>query len=345
MIKPNRLKAGDSVALVSLSSGMAGEKIFSHRVEIAKLRLENDFGLNVVIMPNAMKGIEFLDQNPQLRAEDFMNAFKDTNIKAVFSMIGGDDTIRLLPFIDFEVLRRNPKIFLGYSDTTVNHFMMYKAGITSFYGPSVIAQFAENGSLHIYTKEYLKKLLFDKQDTVTIQPSPQWTSEFLDWGNPENNTVPRTMLPDEKGYELLQGQGIVRGRLIGGCADVFPMIIGTEIWPDKDQWKNSILFLETSEEYLSPNSLKYLLRGMTAQGLFEGIRGIIFGKPKDEKYYSEYKDVLVQTIGEEAQRHDMPILYNMNFGHTDPICTLPYGIMAEINCSEKSFTLLEAAAC
>lgn len=84
---------------------------------------------------------------------------------------------------------------------------------------------------------------------------------------------------------------------------------------------------------------------MTAQGLFEGIRGIIFGKPKDEKYYSEYKDVLVQTIGEEAQRHDMPILYNMNFGHTDPICTLPYGIMAEINCSEKSFTLLEAAAC
>lgn len=261
MIKPNRLKAGDSVALVSLSSGMAGEKIFSHRVEIAKLRLENDFGLNVVIMPNAMKGIEFLDQNPQLRAEDFMNAFKDTNIKAVFSMIGGDDTIRLLPFIDFEVLRRNPKIFLGYSDTTVNHFMMYKAGITSFYGPSVIAQFAENGSLHIYTKEYLKKLLFDKQDTVTIQPSPQWTSEFLDWGNPENNTVPRTMLPDEKGYELLQGQGIVRGRLIGGCADVFPMIIGTEIWPDKDQWKNSILFLETSEEYLSPNSLNTCFAG------------------------------------------------------------------------------------
>ncbi|MCH3974900.1 MULTISPECIES: S66 family peptidase [Bifidobacterium] len=345
MIKPNTLKAGDTVALVSLSSGIAGEEIFSHRVEIAKVRLENDFGLNVVITPNAMKGIDFLDKNPQLRAKDLMDAFMDTDIKAVISMIGGDDTIRLLPFIDFDILQKNPKVFMGYSDTTVNHFMMYKAGITSFYGPCVFAEFAENGSMHSYTKEYLKKVLFEKHDTVSILPSQQWTSEFLDWANPENNTIFRTMLPDSKGYELLQGNGVVKGRLIGGCVDVFPMIVGTEIWPNKTQWENSILFLETSEEYPSPNSLKYLLRGMAAQGLFDEIVGIIFGKPKDEKYYSEYKDVLMRVVGKEVGRYDLPILYNMNFGHTAPICTLPYGIMAEINCSEKSFKLIEAATC
>jgi muramoyltetrapeptide carboxypeptidase LdcA involved in peptidoglycan recycling len=84
---------------------------------------------------------------------------------------------------------------------------------------------------------------------------------------------------------------------------------------------------------------------MAAQGLFDEIVGIIFGKPKDEKYYSEYKDVLMRVVGKEVGRYDLPILYNMNFGHTAPICTLPYGIMAEINCSEKSFKLIEAATC
>ena len=153
------------------------------------------------------------------------------------------------------------------------------------------------------------------------------------------------MLPDEKGYELLQGHGIVKGRLIGGCVDVFPMIIGTEIWPDKAQWKDSILFVETAEEYPSPNSLKYLIRGMAAQGLFDKICGIICGKPKDEKYYNDYKDVLLRVVGKEAGRYVLPILYNMNFGHTAPICILPYGIMAEINCSNKSFGLIEAVTC
>lgn len=343
MIKPHMLKPGDTVALVSLSSGIAGEQLFSHKVEIGRSRLENIFGLNVIVAPNAMKGISVIDENPQLRAKDLMDLFMDNRVKAVISMIGGDDTIRLLPYIDFDVLRSNPKIFMGYSDTTVNHFMMYKAGITSFYGPSVFAEFAENGSMHEYTIEYVKKVLFEKHDMISIPPSSQWTSEFLDWANPENNKISRTMVSDTKGYEILQGSGIVQGKLIGGCVDVFPMIIGTKIWPYEEQWENSILFLETSEEYPSPTFLKYLLRGMMAQGLFDNINGIIFGKPKDEKYYSEYKEVLKCVVGKEAGRHDMPILYNMNFGHTAPMCILPYGAKAEINCNDKSFRLIESA--
>ncbi len=342
MIKPSRLKVGDTVALVSLSSGIAGEELFSHRVEIGKARLENEFGLNVVIMPNAMKGVSFLDKNPQARAEDLMQAFSDRNIKAVISMIGGEDTIRLLPFIDFDVLRDNPKIFMGYSDTTVNHFMLYKAGVTSYYGPCVFAEFAENGSMYEYTKQYIKKVLFEKHDTLTVESSPQWTSEFLDWANPENNNISRAMTLDNKGYELLQGSGIVQGTLLGGCVDVLPMIIGTVLWPDKEQWTDKILFLETSEEHPSPSSVKYLLRGLVAQGIIDKINGIIFGKPKDEKYYNEYKEILLQVIGKEAERPDLPILYNMNFGHTAPICILTYGILSEINCTKKSFRLLEA---
>ena len=110
MIKPERLRKGDKVAIVSLSSGMLGEKEFLHKYELGKKRLEEKFGLEVVAMPNALKGIDYLYEHPEKRAEDLMNAFKDKSIKAIICAIGGDDTIRLLPYIDYEVIRSNPKI-------------------------------------------------------------------------------------------------------------------------------------------------------------------------------------------------------------------------------------------
>ena len=135
MIKPKALKRGDTVAIVSLSSGMGGEKPLIHRYYTGIKRLESVFGLHVITMPNALKGSEYLYNHPELRAQDLMQAFKDTNIRAIICMIGGDDTIRLLPYIDYQIIRDNPKIFMGYSDTTANHLMLYKAGVVSFHGP------------------------------------------------------------------------------------------------------------------------------------------------------------------------------------------------------------------
>ena len=147
MIKPKKLEKGDTIAIVSLSSGMAGDKQFKHRYELGKRRIE-ELGLNVVTMQNALKGSKFLYNHPEARAKDFMDAIKDRNIKAIISNIGGDDTIRILPYIDFKSIKQNPKIFLGYSDSTVNHFMMYKAGVSSYYGPAVMSEFAENKKMH-----------------------------------------------------------------------------------------------------------------------------------------------------------------------------------------------------
>lgn len=342
MIKPQKLNKGDTVALVSLSSGLAGESLFRHRVELGIKRLKEDFGLKVITMPNALKGIEYLDKYPEARAMDLMEAFKNPEIKAVITMIGGNDTIRLLPYIDFDVLKNNPKIFMGYSDTTVNHFMMYKAGLVSFYGACIMAEFAENAAMHEYTKTYIKKVLFEINNSLEIPQSPVWTSEMLDWTDCTNNEIARKMIPDKTGYMLLQGKGKVEGRLLGGCLDVFPMLIGTELWPKADKWKGCILFLETSEEYPSPQEFKYFLRGLVAQGIIDNINSIIVGKPKDEKYFAEYKEVLIKVISLEAGRKEMPILYNMNFGHNAPMCILPYGAMAEINCDEKSFWLKES---
>jgi len=343
MIKPQKLKKNDKVAIVSLSSGMGGDSNFFHRYEVGKKRLEAEFDLNVVTMPNALKGFEYLDNHPEARANDLMDAFRDTSVNAIICMIGGDDTIRLLEYIDFEVIKNNPKIFMGYSDTTTNHFMMYKAGLVSFYGPCILAEFAENAGMHEYTKHFINSVLFSPTPTLSINPSPEWTNEFLDWANSDNNKIARKMQKDDKGFELLQGNGIIQGRLLGGCVDVFPMLIGTELWPSLEQWNDTILFLETSEEYPSPNSVKYLLRGFAAQGILNSINGIVVGKPQNEKYYDEYKQVLLQVVSRETGRHDLPILYNVNFGHTAPICILPYGVLAEINCTDKTFKLLEPA--
>ena len=138
MIKPKRLQSGDTVAVVSLSSGMLGEKEFIHKFYLARERLERDFGLKLIAMPNALRGREYLDLHPEARAGDFMDAFRDDSIRGVISSIGGDDTIRLLPYIDFDMLRAHPKIFTGFSDTTANHFMLHRAGVISYYGPCLM---------------------------------------------------------------------------------------------------------------------------------------------------------------------------------------------------------------
>ena len=158
MIKPVKLKKGNKIAIVSLSWGGAGDKDIKYRYEIGKKRLEELFGLEVVEMRNSLKGSKYLDEHPEARAEDMMDAFKDNEIKAIFSNIGGDDTLRLLPYIDFDVIKNNTKIFMGYSDTTINHFMCYKAGLISYYGPSILAEFAENVEMHDYTKKWIERI-------------------------------------------------------------------------------------------------------------------------------------------------------------------------------------------
>lgn len=341
MIKPKKLQTGDKVAVVSLSSGMAGEKEFKHKYELGKKRLEDVFGLKVIEMPNALKGSKYLNEHPEKRAEDLMNAFRDKEIKAIFSIIGGDDTIRLLPYIDFEVIKNNPKIFMGYSDTTINHFMMYKCGLVSYYGPAVMCEFAENAKMHDYTTKYVKEVLFENKESITIESSPEWTNERLDWSDCNNDNIARKMNIEEHNYELLQGNGIFEGKLLGGCIDVFQMMIGTSIWPDLNEWEGKILYLETSEDKPSPAYVTYWLRNLVAQGIIDKISGIIIGKPKGETYYEEYKEVFKKVIGFEANRSDLPILYNINFGHSAPMCILPNGINVKVDLNKKKIIFQE----
>ncbi|WP_077326364.1 S66 family peptidase [Virgibacillus siamensis] len=338
LTKPKKLQRGDKVATVSPSWGGAGDPGLRWRYVQGVKRLETIFDLEVVPMPNSLKGSDYLYENPQLRAEDLMTAFKDESIKGIITNIGGEDSIRLLPYIDFDVIRGNPKIFMGFSDVTISHLFCHKAGLSSFYGPAILTDFAENVEMLPYTVEMVKRTLFCNDIIGEIQPAKEWTSEFIEWDE-VNKDRQRTM-QQNSGYEVLQGSDVVQGRLLGGCIEVLEFVKGTEIWPSEKYWDDAILFFETSEEKTDPEMIKYWLRNYAAQGIFQKAKGIIFAKPLDEAYYKEYKDVIYQVM-KEYDLENLPILYNLNFGHTEPKFVLPYGAMAEINCITKTFSIIE----
>ena len=340
MIKPKMLRKGDKIAIVSLSWGGLGDKNLIHKYYIAKERLENDFGLEVVTMPNALKGTEYIYNHPEKRAEDLMNAFKDESIKGIFCAIGGDDTIRLLPYIDYEIIKNNPKIFMGYSDTTVNHFMMNKAGLVSFYGPSIMAEFGEYVKMFDYTKEAVKNILFSKCNNYEIKSSEVWSGDYLDWDE-KNINIAKKLIKELHGYEILQGSGVITGKLLGGCIDVFPMIVGTEIWPTKEEWKDKILLIETSEDRPNPIYITYYLRNLGALGIFDEIKGIIVGKPQAEQYYEKYKEVYKKVL-KEFNKETLPVLYNVNIGHSESIGILPLGTEIEVDFDKKKIYLKES---
>lgn len=353
MNKPPKLNKGDKVAIVSLSSGILGEKSSKHQVDIGVKRLKS-FGLNPVFMSNALKGIDYLKENPEARAEDLKRAFADDTIKGIFCAIGGDDTYRLLPYLleDKEFLnhvKKTPKLFTGFSDTTVNHLMFYKLGMVSYYGPNFLNDLAEiDNEMLPYTYQNFQSY-FTNSSTTLISSSKVWYEERMDFSRNSVNT-PRISHIEQYGYEILRGNGIVTGQLLGGCLEsLYDLLKGKRypeekiiakqynIFPDINEWRGKILFIETSEDRATPVNFQQMLEAFKDLGIFEVVKAIIVGKPQNEAYYQEYKKILTH-VTEQAQT---PIMYNLNFGHAYPRTILPYGLNAQIDFDEKTFSIIE----
>lgn len=340
MIKPGKLTSGDTVALVSLSSGLAGEEEIKWRTEQGIERLESVFGLQVKVMPHALKDIDYTYNHPEKRAEDLNSALRDKSVKAIICAIGGNETVRILPFIDIEALKNNPKIFTGYSDTTANHLFFYKHGISTGYGPALLTDFAENIAMDEYTVESIKKTWFSTEPIGEIQTS-SFIREFgLRW-DIENKSTERPKY-NNPGYDSINGTGKAQGHLIGGCLEVLNNLRGTQYFPDMTDFKNAVLFLETSECTLDPEIFEDYLRAMSVMGIFEHINGIVIGRPFDGFYYAEYKEIWRKILS-EAGRSDLPVLYNASFGHNEPKFIIPYGLQAEIDTENLTFKILESA--
>jgi len=339
MIKAPKLNKGDTVATISLSWGAAGE--IPHRYEIGKRRLQEVFGLNVIETTHCQKPAKWLYENPKARAEDLMEAFSNKDVKAIISNIGGEDSIRTLPFIDFDIIKNNPKIFLGFSDTTVSHLCCYKAGLTSFYGTSLFVGFAENVEMFPYELESVKNNFFSSEAIGEIKEANGWTSERLEWEDEKTISIQRQYKPKVP-WRFLQGKGIVEGKLLGGCTAVLEWLKDTPVWVKPDEWKGKIMFFETSEEMPHPDYVKRCFRNYAASGILHNINGLIVGRPYDNKYWKEYDEAILQVINKEQGLTDLPIITGMDFGHSSPSFILPYGVNAQINSDAKTFSILES---
>jgi muramoyltetrapeptide carboxypeptidase LdcA involved in peptidoglycan recycling len=344
LAKPRKLQPGDIVAAVTLSWG--GPATCPHRYQAGKRQLQEEFGLTVVEMPHALHDAAWLDRNPQARADDWMQACADPAIAGIVSTIGGDDSIRLLPFLDLDLIRTNPKVFMGYSDTTVSHLACLKAGIVSFYGPSIMAGFAENGGMFPYMVASVRRTLFSSSPVGRITPNTKgWTVEFLDWAEPAHQARRRKLNPST-GWHFLQGRGSHRGHLIGGCFEVLDWLRGTSVWPTPEQWRGAILFLETSEGASPPTAVLRGLRTYAAMGILQELSGLCFGRPGGQiepSQFEDYDQAILHVVREEEGLVDLPVITRMDFGHTDPMFVLPYGVQAEIDCDTGQLAILEAA--
>lgn len=241
LTKPKRLQPGDRIAAVSPSWG--GPGTVPERYAAGKRQLEAEFGLEVVEMAHTLASADWMAANPKARADDLMTAFADPSIAGIVATIGGEDSIRLLPYLDLAVISANPKVFLGFSDTTSLHLACHTAGLSSFYGPSIMAGFAESGGMHAYTMAALRKALFQTEPIGLVPLNHEgWTSERTDWSDPGIQAQPRVLQP-ATAPRVLQGKGVVQGHLLGGCAEVLEMVKDTAWWPSAADWRGAILFL------------------------------------------------------------------------------------------------------
>lgn len=342
------------VGIVSLSSGVLGEDFVKHEVRLVEERLQKIFGFSFKYMNNTKKGEKYLAEHPEAKAADLKQAFLDPEVDIIWTVLGGDDTFRTLPYLmneEFkEIVQKNPKPFLGFSDTTNNHLMLHKMGLKTFYAPSLFADIAELGpEILPYTKEWLDLLFADTKTTITVESSPFWYEARADFSEKQLG-VERIKHEEKHGFEFLYGNGIIEGELLGGCLEsLSEMLTGGRyddqleiygkynIFPTPAEWKNKIAFIETSEERPTPEKVRKMLEALEKQGVFEAISALIIGKPQDEIYYHEYKE-LYQEL---AEKYSLPTVYNLNFGHSSPRMVLPYGRKMRIDFECQTITLPE----
>ena len=329
-----------SIAIVSLSSGIVGEPNVQFEVEIGLRRLK-EYGLDVKFMPHALKGLEYIKTHPEKRAEDLLLAFRDSEIDMILCATGGDDTYRLLPYLfDHNELADavSNKVFLGFSDTTINHLMLHKVGLNTFYGQAFFADICELGpEMHPYTRKYFEELIRTGR-IREITPSNVWYGEREDF-TPEQVGKQLPARPNQ-GFELLQGPPLFSGKILGGCidsmydffhddryADMPALCRKYQLCPDSKEWEGYILLLESSEEKPTPEKYQRALESLKETGVFSTVSGVLVGKPMDETYAEEYKQLLVKVI----DRPELPIVFNVNIGHAMPRCIIPFGVEAVVD--------------
>ncbi|MFG1887338.1 S66 peptidase family protein [Micromonospora sp. NPDC049051] len=338
---PPKPRPGDRVAVVSPSAGLPA--LFPHVYELGLRRLREEFGLEPVEYPTT----RVLGADPRDRARDLTAAFADPTITAVLATVGGDDLITVTPYLDDAVLRANPKPYFGYSDNTnvLNH--LYRLGVVSYHGGSVLVHLGRPGSPHPLTFDSLRAALFTS-GWYDLAPAPQWGDRPNDWHDPAALADEPEMFPGE-GWRWQGPTTVVEGRTWGGNLEILHWLLAADRVPAASRLAGSVLVIETSEELPSATEVFRMLRNMGERGLLAGFPAVLVGRPKawdfdrphtpDQRreWAGAQREAVTRALA--AYRPDAVVVFDVDLGHTDPQLIVPYGGEVRVDAVERRISV------
>ena len=308
-----KLKKGDHIRVISPSLSIQAIGGFNANVS-AKEKLE-ELGFDLSFSSNYFEHDLFDSASIASRVEDLHEAFLDPSVDAILATIGGFNCNELLPYLDYDLIAQNPKIFCGYSDTTALLNAIYaKTGMQTYMGPSY-SSFKMKEGQEYQSQSWLNAVTQDDYDLV---PSKEWSSD--PWYDP---TKPRHFMPTEwKVYNA----GSASGTIIGGNLSTFALLRGTPYAP---QAENYILFVEEAEGYPPEHFLRELAALLQA---YPNPQAVIIGRFPKECEMTE--EILLAILDKHPLLKTIPVLYDLDFAHTQPLFTITIGAQATLDTDE-----------
>jgi muramoyltetrapeptide carboxypeptidase LdcA involved in peptidoglycan recycling len=332
MVTLPKLQKGDKVAILSPSFAAPGK--WPQVYELGLTHLREIFELEPVEFPTTKK----LGATAEERAKDLISAFENPEIKAVIASIGGNDQVTYIKNLSAEPFVKNPKPFFGFSDNTHFENFLWLNGVPSYYGGSLFTQFALK-EMDALTIKYLNYALFESVERE-LEASSTYNDIGLDWNDP--STLERDRIYEANEGWKWDGEGSVEGVSWGGCVESIDEILrhGVQI-PSLDDFNNVILITESSEEIPSADYVYRVYRALGERGILGRVQGVLVGrakawefdKQKSAEEKKEYKQKQYEAILRAVREYNktIPVVQNLDFGHTNPQIALPYGSRVRID--------------
>ncbi|MGL5100515.1 MAG: S66 family peptidase, partial [Fusobacteriaceae bacterium] len=322
-----KLNKGDKIGIFSPSSPATAPMRFSRSKKYLEAK-----GFTIVEGSRTGKHDFYRSGTIQERAEELNSLIRDPEIRCIMSTIGGLNSNSLLPYIDYEALKKNPKIIIGYSDVTAILLGIYaQTGITTFYGPALVASFGELPPYVDETFSYFEDIFVKNLELPYIYRKPEfWTDEMINWEDQDRSKIP------VKNQLITLEKGKVTGRVIGGNLSTISGFWGSPYMPEIK--KGDILFIEDSLK--NAGIVERNFSFLKVNGVFDRVAGIILGKHEKfdnqgtgKKYYEIFQEV--------AGKLNIPVLAEFDCCHTHPMFTLPIGAQIELDATNKKITLID----
>jgi muramoyltetrapeptide carboxypeptidase len=313
IIKPPKLKVGDRLALVTPGSYISEEELQESVKNLSDLGFEVTYSEKLMLQNGYFSGTD------KERADDLMAMFERSDVKGIVSARGGYGCARILPLLDYDLIRANPKVLIGYSDITALLYGIYqKSGLVTFHGPVSISSFNE------FSVSNLRRVLMYPETSTKLE-----------------NAISSEDKNDYGVTSITKGKS--KGRLVGGNLSIMVSLIGTKYDVD---YTNKIIFMEEIGE--EPYRIDRMLTQLIQAGKFENAAGIMMGifdkcesKEKNPAYGKSFS--LMEVLKDRLGSLKIPVVYGMSFGHIKDKFTIPFGAMAELDADKQNFTLLEKA--